>query len=224
MSNAAFSALTLRDLGRIDYQKCWQAMQDYTQTRQPHSADQIWLAEHPAVFTQGLNGQAEHIKQTLGDIPLIHTDRGGQITYHAPGQLMFYTLIDLKRRQLSVRQMVSLLETACIRLLADYDLNAKARADAPGIYLQGQKMASLGLKVKRQGCYHGLALNVAMDMTPFQLIHPCGLQGVSMTQISDHYPNVKLDQVKIQLCHHFERELARQSYKAQRPDPEINQN
>lgn len=177
-------SIEIKNLGVQDYQATWQAMQDFTTQRHVDTPDQIWLVEHPPVYTQGLNGQPEHIQQSLGEIPLVQSDRGGQITYHAPGQLIVYTLIDLKRRQLGVRALVSLLENACIDQLADLGILAQSRKDAPGIYVAGQKIASLGLKIKRQCSYHGLALNINMDLSPFQRITPCGLSGMQMTQVS----------------------------------------
>lgn len=200
--------LEIRDLGLQDFEQTYLAMQTFTQARQATTPDQLWLVEHPPVFTQGLNGQAQHIKQSLADIPLVHTDRGGQITYHAPGQLILYVLLDLKRRKLGVRQLVSLLEQACINLLADYQIDASARADAPGIYVKGQKIASLGLKIKRHASYHGLALNVNMDLTPFQRIVPCGLNTIQMTQMQAFLPNIQLEQVKPGLVAHFQQALS----------------
>ncbi len=187
----------------MDYQACYQAMQDFTQQRDPNTPDEIWLVEHPPVYTQGLNGDAKHGQNLAGNIPLIQTDRGGQITYHGPGQWIIYPLLDLKRRKLGVKALVHLLEQTGIRLLADYDISAEARADAPGLYVAGQKIASLGLKVKRQCSYHGLALNVAMDLTPFQHITPCGLAGMQMTQVREHRPNVDFAQVGEALFTHL---------------------
>lgn len=195
------------DLGLQDYATSWQAMQTFTQNRDASTPDQIWFVQHPPVYTQGLNGDQVHILQTLGDIPLIHTDRGGQITYHAPGQLIMYVLIDLKRRKLGVRQLVHLLEQVCIACLADFNIQAQARADAPGLYINGAKIASLGLKIKRQCSYHGLALNVDMDLTPFQRITPCGLQDMKMTQVTDLQPQVTIAQLKPGLVTQFERAL-----------------
>ena len=189
---AAGLPIHIKRLGLIDYQACYQAMQDFTQARHSDTPDEIWLVQHPPVFTQGLNGDAKHLLDLLqrpAKIPLIQTDRGGQITYHGPGQWIVYPLLNLKRRQLGVKALVHLLEQTGIQLLADYGITATARADAPGLYVAGQKIASLGLKVKRQCSYHGLALNVAMDLSPFQWITPCGLTGIQMTQVSDHLPN-----------------------------------
>lgn len=195
------------ELGLQDYAASWQAMQTFTQNRDASTPDQIWFVQHPPVYTQGLNGDQTHILQTLGDIPLIHTDRGGQITYHAPGQLIMYVLIDLKRRKLGVRQLVHLLEQVSIDCLAGFNIQAQARADAPGLYVNGAKIASLGLKIKRQCSYHGLALNVDMDLTPFQRITPCGLQGMKMIQVADLQPQVTIAQLKPGLVVQFEHAL-----------------
>lgn len=200
--------IEIKNLGLQDYSTTWQQMQDFTAQRQTDTPDQIWLLEHPAVFTQGLNGQPEHIQQSLGDIPLVLSDRGGQITYHAPGQLIVYTLIDLKRRQLGVRALVSLLENACIDLLAELGISALSRKDAPGIYVDGQKIASLGLKIKRQCSYHGLALNVNMDLTPFQRITPCGLSGMQMTQVSQLSPEQTVQSLAPGLVDRIEQALS----------------
>ena len=199
---AAGLPIHIKRLGLIDYQACYQAMQDFTQARHPDTPDEIWLVQHPPVFTQGLNGDAKHLLDLLqgpAKIPLIQTDRGGQITYHGPGQWIVYPLLNLKRRQLGVKALVHLLEQTGIQLLADYGITATARADAPGLYVAGQKIASLGLKVKRQCSYHGLALNVAMDLSPFQWIIPCGLAGMQMTQVSNYLPDFDASQDSEQL-------------------------
>lgn len=203
---AAGLPIHIKRLGLIDYQACYQAMQDFTQARHSDTPDEIWLVQHPPVFTQGLNGDAKHLLDLLqrpAKTPLIQTDRGGQITYHGPGQWIVYPLLNLKRRQLGVKALVHLLEQTGIQLLADYAISAEARADAPGLYVAGQKIASLGLKVKRQCSYHGLALNVAMDLTPFQHITPCGLAGMQMTQVRDHQPNADFTQVGEALITHL---------------------
>lgn len=174
----------IKHLGLQDYQSTWQAMQDFTNQRTTETADEIWIVEHPPVFTQGLNGKAEHILQQ-SDIPIVNTDRGGQITYHAPGQLVLYTLIDLKKAKLGVRALVSIIENSIIAYLARFDIHAEARKDAPGVYVAGNKIASLGLKIRKQRSYHGLALNIDMDLSPFKLVNPCGLQGMQMTQIKE---------------------------------------
>jgi len=159
-------------------------MQAYTETRQADSADEIWLLQHPPVFTQGLNGKPEHILNK-GNIPVVEIDRGGQVTYHGPGQLVVYCLLDLKRRKLGVRQVVSALENTVIDYLADQGVVASARKDAPGVYVDGAKISALGLRVKRGCCYHGLSLNVDMDMSPFKQINPCGYEGLAVTQLKD---------------------------------------
>lgn len=175
--------ILIKNLGLQPYQQTWQAMQDFTQQRHADTPDEIWLVEHPAVFTQGLNGKAEHILQT-SDIPIVQTDRGGQITYHAPGQAIIYVLFDLKRAKLGVRALVSELENSLIDYLSQLGIQANARQDAPGVYVNQQKIASLGLKIRKLRSYHGLALNVNMDLSPFQLVNPCGLQGMQMTQLA----------------------------------------
>lgn len=198
--------IELHDLGLQPYSDTFQAMQTFTQQRQTTTPDQIWLVEHPAVYTQGLNGQDQYILTSLENIPLVHSDRGGQITYHAPGQLIVYLLIDLKRRKLGVRPLISLIEQACIDLLADYQILANARKDAPGIYVEGKKIASLGLKIKRHCSYHGLALNVDMNLAPFQRITPCGLDGMQMTQVTD-FTAINVEQIKPGLVMHLKQQL-----------------
>lgn len=176
--------INIRDLGLQDYQTCWQKMQDYTLSRDSHNADEIWIVEHPPVFTQGLNGKPEHLLQ-VSDIPVVQTDRGGQITYHALGQLVVYMLIDIKRRQLGVRQLVTIAEQAMIETLAQYGLHAIAKAEAPGVYIDNKKIGSVGLRIKKGCSYHGLSLNNNMDLTPFNNINPCGYQGLQVTQLAD---------------------------------------
>ena len=183
-------SIKIRYQGLQDYRSCWQGMQDYTLTRDAVSADEIWIVEHPAVFTQGLNGQPEHLLQ-LTDIPVVNTDRGGQITYHAQGQLVVYTLIDIKRKQLGVRQLVTLLEQAMIETLAQYGLQAAAKAEAPGVYIADKKIGSVGLRIKKGCSYHGLSLNNNMDLTPFSYINPCGYQGLQVTQLADLGVHIK---------------------------------
>ncbi len=165
-------------------------MQDFTLQRDESTADEIWVVEHPAVFTQGLNSQPEHLLQPT-DIPVVDTDRGGQITYHAPGQLIIYSLIDIKRRGVNIRELVSILEDAMIDTLAQYGLQAKAKADAPGVYIDNKKIGSVGLRIKKGCSYHGLSLNNAMDLTPFQFINPCGYHGLQVTQLKDYAVNIK---------------------------------
>ena len=174
--------LIVRQLGRCAYVPVWQAMQDFTDRRDANSVDELWFVEHDPVFTQGRRGNPDHLLDA-GDIDVVETDRGGQVTYHGPGQLVAYTLIDLRRRGLGIRDLVSSLEGAVIELLAESGISAAARADAPGVYVEGQKIASLGLRVRRGASYHGLALNVDMDLDPFRRINPCGYPGLQLTQL-----------------------------------------
>ena len=176
--------IVLRQLGLQDYEPCFVAMRDFTDARDADTPDEIWLLQHRPVFTQGQAGKAEHLLD-LGDIPLVQADRGGQVTYHGPGQITVYLLIDIKRRALGVRALVTAMEEAIVDTLATYAITALPRADAPGVYVGQQKIASLGLRVRRGCSYHGLALNVAMDKTPWARINPCGL-GVPVTQMADH--------------------------------------
>lgn len=177
------SNIEIKDLGLQPYAKIWAAMREYTDQRDLNTSDALWLVEHPPVYTQGQAGKPEHILNP-GDIPIIQTDRGGQVTYHGPGQLVIYFLLDLKRKQLSVRSLVCKIEQALIDMLADYHILAARREHAPGVYVDQTKIASLGLRVRKGCTYHGLALNVNMDLTPFTRINPCGYQGLLMTQTS----------------------------------------
>ena len=177
-------APVLRWLGRVPYEPTWRAMQRFVDERGPGTPDQIWFLEHPPVFTLGMNSKPEHLLGT-GDIPVVQIDRGGQVTYHGPGQLVAYLLVDLRRGGLGVKGLVHLLEGAVIGLLAGYGIEAEARADAPGVYVAGAKIASLGLRVRRGCSYHGLSLNVDMDLTPFLRINPCGYPGLAVTQVAD---------------------------------------
>lgn len=175
--------ITLRWLNRQDYHDTWQAMRKFTDSRTDDTQDEIWFLEHSPVFTQGQNGRAEHILNA-GDIPIVQTDRGGQITYHGPGQLMVYTLIDLKRKKFNVRELVTLLEQSVIGFLSDYEINASARQDAPGVYVKDAKICSIGLRIRRGCSYHGIAFNIGMDLSPFNRINPCGYTGLKMTQLA----------------------------------------
>ncbi len=176
--------LVVRRLGRTDYQPTWRAMQEFTATRDGQTPDEIWLLEHPPVFTQGLAGRPEHLLRDAG-VPLVRTDRGGQITYHGPGQVIAYLLIDLARRGLKVRELVSRIEQATIDLLASLGSEGQRLAGAPGVYVGGAKIASLGLRVKGGCSYHGLSLNADMDLSPFAAINPCGYPGLRVTQLRD---------------------------------------
>ncbi|NNF52503.1 MAG: lipoyl(octanoyl) transferase LipB [Gammaproteobacteria bacterium] len=176
--------LKFKDLGLADYRSTWAAMQAFTDNRNPQTDDEIWMLEHPPVFTVGLNGDMQHVLNA-GDIPVIRIDRGGQVTYHGPGQLVVYPLIDLKRRKLGVRALVSGLEQAVVTTLAHYGIEAASRPDAPGVYVSGRKIASLGLRIRRGCSYHGLAFNVDMDLEPFSRINPCGFDGLEVTSLAN---------------------------------------
>jgi lipoyl(octanoyl) transferase len=176
--------LQVHYMGRRPYAPVWHAMQDFTDARTPDTPDEFWMLEHPPVFTLGQAGRSEHLLAP-GDIPVVHIDRGGQVTYHGPGQLVVYTLLDLRRRRLGVRALVEALEQGIIGMLADYGVAAQSRRDAPGVYVDGRKIAALGLRVRRGCSYHGLALNVDMDLEPFQRINPCGYSGMEVTQLAD---------------------------------------
>lgn len=177
-------SVVVRHLGCVAYEPTWHAMQQFTQTRDADSLDEIWLLEHPRVFTQGQAGKAEHVL-AAGDIPIVQVDRGGQVTYHGPGQLVAYILVDVRRSGQGVRELVSCIEQSLIAMLSQYDVAAYAKPDAPGVYVEGKKIASLGLRIRRGCSFHGLALNVDMDLQPFQRINPCGYAGMQMTQLSD---------------------------------------
>jgi lipoyl(octanoyl) transferase len=178
------TAPLLRFLGRVDYEPTWRAMQTFTEQRDAATRDEIWLLEHPPVFTLGMNGKAEHVL-AAGDIPVVNIDRGGQVTYHGPGQLVVYPLLDLRRLKLGVRDLVVALENAIIATVAHWEICAIGKRDAPGVYVDGKKLASIGLRIKRGCSYHGLALNVAMDLSPFKRINPCGYQGLEVTQVGE---------------------------------------
>lgn len=171
--DATGPAIIIRQLGLRDYEAVWHEMQAFNEARGTDTPDEIWLVEHPAVFTLGMNGREEHVRDA-GQIPVIRTDRGGQVTYHGPGQVVMYVLLDLRRRGLGVRALVSLLEQTAIATLMRWGILAQARPDAPGVYVDGSKIASLGLRIRRMGSYHGLALNVDLDLSPFARIDPCG--------------------------------------------------
>jgi lipoyl(octanoyl) transferase len=177
------AATQLRRLGLCDYEPTWRAMQQFTAERTPATADEIWLLEHPPVFTLGMNASRAHLIAP-GEIPVVQIDRGGQVTYHGPGQLVVYPLIDLTRAGFGVRDFVTALERAVIQLAGQYGIEAECRRNAPGVYVAGAKLASVGVRVRRSGSYHGLAINVALDLAPFGRINPCGYAGLAMTQLS----------------------------------------
>ena len=174
--------ILVRHLGLQPYEPVSQAMHDFTDSRDDSTPDEIWLVEHLPVFTQGQAGKAEHLLMT-GDIPVIQSDRGGQVTYHGPGQQVMYVLLNLKRRKLGVRELVTLLEQTVVNTLAEYGIDAHPRADAPGVYVGEMKICSLGLRIRKGCSFHGLALNINMDLAPFQRINPCGYAGMEMTQV-----------------------------------------
>lgn len=188
-------------------------MQDFTDSRDTNTDDQIWLVEHPPVFTQGRGGLPEHLLN-VGDIPVVQTDRGGQVTYHGPGQLVVYPLIDLKRRQMGIRRMVSTLEQSVVDLMKDHHLTAHARRDAPGVYMGEAKIASLGLRVRHGACYHGLSLNIDMDLSPFARINPCGYVGMAVTDMRSLGITDSFDQIKQQLLSKLLNALEENNYDA----------
>lgn len=198
--------LYVRQLGQRDYLPTWEAMREFTLQRTPETPSEIWVVEHPAVFTQGQAGKPEHILNP-GNIPVIQTDRGGQVTYHGPGQLVIYLLLSLKEVGMGVRALVSAMENAIIALLADYAISASARTDAPGVYVGEAKIASLGLRIKRGYSYHGLALNVDMDLTPFQRINPCGYQGLAVTQTKEQGVDAGLSELSVLLIDKLKTQL-----------------
>ncbi|MFZ5620292.1 MAG: lipoyl(octanoyl) transferase LipB [Pseudomonadota bacterium] len=198
--------LEIRRLGRAAYEPTWRAMQAFTAERGADTPDELWLLEHPPVFTLGLNAKPEHLLNP-GDIPVVQIDRGGQVTYHGPGQLVVYALLDIARRGLGVQQLVRLMEQAVIDLLAEHRVQGGGRRDAPGVYVDGAKLAALGLRVKRGRTYHGLALNVAMDLEPFGRINPCGYPGMPVTQLHDLGISLDLDAVSERLASHLTRLL-----------------
>jgi len=196
----------IHHLGLRDYESVWREMQDFTARRNADTADEIWLLEHPPVFTLGLNGKREHLLSP-GDIPIVKCDRGGQVTYHGPGQLIAYLLLDLKRRGLGVKEMVRRMEQVVIDLLGDYGIEGQRRVGAPGIYVNGKKIAALGLRVRRGCSYHGLSLNVDMDLEPFSRINPCGYEGLETTQLCGLHADIDPDGITeallLQLQKHF---------------------
>ncbi|WP_020409357.1 lipoyl(octanoyl) transferase LipB [Hahella ganghwensis] len=186
--------IVVRNFGVMPYEPVWKAMQGFTQHRDDESPDEIWLLQHERVFTQGQAGKAEHVLMP-GDIPVVKVDRGGQVTYHGPGQLMAYLLLRLPRLKIGVRDLVTAIEQTTVDTLATYDIEAYPKPDAPGVYVDEAKIASLGLRIRRGSSFHGLALNINMDLEPFQRINPCGYAGLRMTQVSDLNPAATLSDV-----------------------------
>ncbi|WP_368544700.1 lipoyl(octanoyl) transferase LipB [Enterobacter soli] len=194
--------ILVRNLGLQPYEPVSQAMHDFTDSRDETTPDEIWLVEHLPVFTQGQAGKAEHLLMT-GDIPVIQSDRGGQVTYHGPGQQVMYVLLNLKRRKLGVRDLVTLLEQTVVDTLAEYGIDAHPRADAPGVYVGEMKICSLGLRIRKGCSFHGLALNINMDLTPFLRINPCGYAGMEMTQMRQWVETAKPDIIRPVLLNKF---------------------
>ena len=197
--------LHLRQLGLADYEPVWRAMQDFTDRRDDNTPDELWLVQHPPVFTQGQAGKAEHVLAP-GDIPVIQADRGGQVTYHGPGQIVAYPLLDIRRSGLGVRELVNRIEEAIIQVLHQYGVEGVRRAGAPGIYVNDEKIASLGLRVRRGRTFHGLSFNIDMDLEPFQRINPCGFEGLQVTQLSA-FSTAEFDEVEGRLVDSLVRHL-----------------
>lgn len=205
-ANTPGDTFIVRHLGLRDYETVWREMQHFTDTRSADTADEIWLLQHPPVFTLGLNGKREHILDP-GDIPVVKCDRGGQVTYHGPGQLVAYLLLDMRRHKLGVKALVSKIEQAVIDLLADYQIHGQRREGAPGIYVDGAKIAALGLRIRKGCSYHGLSLNIDMDLEPFSRINPCGFEGLATDQVRHHMPTVDLQATATGLIEQLKRQL-----------------
>ncbi len=197
--------MQIKDLGPVDYQSTVNAMQSFTLERDAETEDELWLLEHHPVFTQGANGDPSHILMD-STIPIVTTDRGGQVTYHGPGQLVVYTLVDIRRAKMGVRRMVTHLEQTVTSILAHYDIDAYARPDAPGVYVDEQKIASLGLRVKRGACYHGLSLNIDMDLVPFSYINPCGYAGMEVIDMTSLGIDISMSEAKQQFVSAFQQQ------------------
>jgi lipoyl(octanoyl) transferase len=188
-------SIEIKDLGVRDYLDTYQAMREFNEQRDTDTEDQIWLLEHPPVYTLGLSDKTEHLLNTA-DIPVVKTDRGGQVTYHAPGQLVAYLLIDLKRRPYTIKKLVSLMESSIIEYLKDCGLESERKAGAPGVYIKGEKIAALGVRVRKGSTYHGLAINIDMDLKPFDGINPCGYEGLVCTQLVNYIKQITVSDVK----------------------------
>ncbi|MCC8419995.1 lipoyl(octanoyl) transferase LipB [Photorhabdus thracensis] len=196
----------LRQLGIQPYEPISDAMHLFTEQRDTDTPDEIWLVQHPKVFTQGQAGKSEHLL-SLGDIPVIQSDRGGQVTYHGPGQQVMYIMIDIKRAKMGVRQLVTAIEDTVVKTLAHFGVQAYARPDAPGVYVEEAKICSLGLRIRKGCSFHGLALNIAMDLEPFLRINPCGYAGMKMIQLSELVPGITVEQVQPILVEEFCQQL-----------------
>lgn len=199
-------AIEIRNLGLTDYEPVWRAMQQFTDTRDTNTPDEIWFTEHQPVFTLGVNASREHLLAP-GDIPVVQIDRGGQVTYHGPGQLMVYPLIDLRRAKIGVRTLVTALEQSVVDLAAESGIQAESRADAPGVYVGGVKLASVGLRIRRGASFHGMALNVDVDLEPFSRINPCGYSDLSVTDFRTLGAERDLGHIQARLLPHFLRHL-----------------
>ena len=193
---------TIKRLGLLDYETVWRDMQRFTQDRSKETADEIWIVEHPSVYTLGLNGKREHLLD-ITDIPVVETDRGGQVTYHGKGQLVVYLLLDIERLKTGVRDIVTLLEQTMMATLAQYGIKAVAKPEAPGVYVDGKKIGSVGLRVKKGCCYHGLSLNNDMDLTPFNQINTCGYPDLEVTQLADLNIHIKTHELAVPVVHHI---------------------
>jgi len=201
--------IKIKEKGLQDYTSTWQEMVSFTENRSDQTEDELWTLEHRSVFTQGLNGKPEHLLKE-SEIDIIQSDRGGQITYHGPGQIIVYCLIDIKRLGIGVKEMVRIIEKSIIDLLGDYSIPSHKIAGAPGVYVDGSKIAALGLKVKRGKTYHGLSLNVDMNLSPYKLINPCGYRDLNVTQMSNLTDNnLELDKIKKQLTQHLTKYVSR---------------
>jgi lipoyl(octanoyl) transferase len=198
--------IAIRRLGRVDYEPTWRAMQHFTAQRTADTPDEIWLLEHDPVFTLGLAGKPEHLLRDTG-VPLVKIDRGGQITYHGPGQLIAYLLLDLRRHPYKVRELVTRMEQTIIDLLAGYGVSAERRRGAPGVYVADAKIAALGLRVKNSCSYHGLSLNIDMDLSPYQAINPCGYEGMAVCQLCDFVVDCNMEAVTTDLINHLQKNL-----------------
>ncbi len=213
--------LIVRQLNTMDYSQVWHAMQDFTDHRDDKTLDELWLVEHPPVFTQGQAGKEEHLLMP-GDIEVVKVDRGGQVTYHGPGQQVIYFMINLRRRKMGVRQLVTLIENAIVAALNDYDIKAYPKADAPGVYVDDRKVASLGLRVRKGCSFHGLAINVNMDLSPFLRINPCGYAGLEMVQTCDLNGPQNTQDASKSLIKHLTTLLETSEVAYQHSLPEIN--
>ncbi len=198
--------ILLKNLGLQDYIPIWQQMQQFTAIRTSETADEVWIVEHPPVYTLGLNGKQEHLLNP-GKIPVVETDRGGQVTYHGPGQLVVYLLADIRRLKVGPRQMVSVLENAMINALAQYGVDSQAKADAPGVYINEKKIGSVGLRIKKGCSYHGLSFNNQMDLSPFRRINPCGYAGLEVTQLADQGVDILTHELAVPVIHDIEKAL-----------------